>query len=222
MAKSKKPVAKKPEELRQPTAWDPLLVERQSDELYFMQRFLDLEPVPNVNKAGKNQVQKASREEVTGLLQELESAIIERRIGKKSVYASQIRMLQRKLSSLLHRMGAKVEIEISRQTRKLLKELISLEAVRLSVVLLKEYASFHGQPVTKIRKQINLLRSELLTAIRYRKIKTDDPFYGDIKNRVIPSLNYYTEGRGKKEKIFLARNAVLHGYKDIGHEWADY
>jgi hypothetical protein len=211
MTKKKKAAHPKPAGKRQPTSRHPLWTERERDEIYFMKRFLTLGLADKSAYKGVRLKRQVALQEVQDLLHELQLAIIERRIEKKSRYASQVRFIQDKLVLLSRKKEKQVRVEISKRTYNLLSSLIALEKVRLSVRFLKRYIDLNSKKLRSVRSKIIQLRQEMQQALNKEWIKRNDPFFSDIKYKVIPSLSYYIDGKGKQEQVLHTRPAGLHG-----------
>lgn len=209
--KKKKTPARKPAEKRQPTSRHPLLKEKEGTEIYFMKQFLTLGLADKSTYKGVRLERPVAQLEVQKLLHELQLAIVERRIEKKSRYASQVRFMQDKLIHLSHKKAKQLRIEISKRTYNLLSSLIKLEEVRLSVKFLKRYIDLDGKDLRRVRPKAVQLRHEMKEALNKEAIRQNDPFFSDIKHKAIPSLSYYINGKGKQEQVLHTQPAVLHG-----------
>jgi hypothetical protein len=174
---------------------------------------MELVPPVRRNRHGGHSGKTVTRQEVTELLKELQSAIIEQRIGKDSRYKSQVALIQKDLGAMLLTMGTSRQFAMTKNTYRVLREIIDLEFVRPAVPLLKKYFSFHGRPVRAIRKELLVLKNEFIEGLRTGLIKMRDPFYDDIRKQIIPSLVAFTEGRANKKGLFVAKNVTLQGLR---------
>lgn len=174
---------------------EPKQVERIDEEVKFIRRFVLL------NKKEKTNTQ------ILSFINQLQKAIIERRIRKTSPYAKQIEFIQDNLLKFYSTMKGKGKLEISDKILDLLTDIGGSEKVRLSINYMKRFVGIHGKQITKDKaKQLFNL---IVDAIQKGKIKKTDPYIKKI-NEVLASLKHFYEV-AKRNETLEVHEAILNG-----------
>jgi hypothetical protein len=147
---------------QKPAEPQPILVERIPDELRFIRRFV------NLNEKTK------TREDILRFINALQKAILEKRVRKTSVYADQIRMIQKKLIDVYNGMKAKIKIELKSETQEVLKKLLGEEKVMYSVNFIKSYINLNGK--LGMKKKADQLLKRITKMVDQKKISASDPY----------------------------------------------
>ncbi len=174
---------------------EPNQVERIDEEVKFIRRFVLL------NNKEKTNTQ------ILSFINQLQKAIIERRIRKTSPYAKQIEFVQDSLLKFYKSMKGKGTLAISDNVLELLTSIGGSEKVRLSINYMKRFVGIHGKQITKDKaKQLFNL---IVDAIQKGKIKKTDPYFKKI-NEVLASLKHFYE-IAKRNETLEVHEAVLNG-----------
>ena len=174
---------------------EPNQVERIDEEVKFIRRFVLL------NKKEKTNTQ------ILSFINQLQKAIIERRIRKTSPYSKQIEFVQDSLLKFYKSMKGKGTLAISDKVLELLTTIGGSEKVRLSINYMKRFVGIHGKQITKDKaKQLFNL---IVDAIQKGKIKKTDPYFKKI-NEVLASLKHFYE-IAKRNETLEVHEAVLNG-----------
>lgn len=174
---------------------EPNQVERIDEEVKFIRRFVLL------NKKEKTNTQ------ILSFINQLQKAIIERRIRKTSPYAKQIEFVQDSLLKFYKSMKSKGTLAISDNVLELLTTIGGSEKVRLSINYMKRFVGIHGKHITKDKaKQLFNL---IVDAKEKGKIKKTDPYFKKI-NEVLASLKHFYE-IAKRNETLEVHEAVLNG-----------
>lgn len=174
------------------------MVERISDEVRFIKRF--------VNLHGKTK----TKEELLWFINSLQKAIVEKKIRKTSPHAEQVRYIQGRLIETFNSMGAKIAIKLKESTLEELKAIAADEMVLRSVGFIKRYINLNGKPGMKQKAK------ELLAQIRraYEKeiIINSDPYIVELSHVKKHLENFLAE---KSAKVLEIEKNTLNGLEGI-------
>jgi hypothetical protein len=174
---------------------EPNLVERIDEDVRFIRRFVLL------NKKEK------TNEQILSFINQLQKAIIDKRIRKTSPYAKQIEFVQDSLLKFYKSMKRKGTLEISDNVLELLTTIGGSEKVRLSINYMKRFVGIHGKQITKDKAKH--LFNLIVDAKEKGKIKKTDPYFKKI-NEVLASLKHFYE-IAKRNETLEVHQAVLNG-----------
>jgi hypothetical protein len=202
------PTAKKPKPVQQKTApmkkapstnvpkrTDPNEVERIIEEVKFIKRFVLLQ-----NK-------QKTKQQVLNFINQLQKAIVEKRIRKVSPYAKYIDFVQDNLIKFYDSMAKTGTMQMTDKILDKLIEVAGSEKVRLSVGYMKRYIGIHGKQITK--EKAKTLHNLIVDAIQKGKIKKNDPYIKTI-NEILASLKHFYEV-AKRNDTLEVHEAVLNG-----------
>ena len=144
------------------------MVERISDEVRFIKRF--------VNLHGKTK----TKEELLRFINSLQKAILEKKIRKTSPLAEQIRYIQDSLIETFNTMGVKIAIQLKDTTLEAMKKIAGDEVVLSSVGFIKRYINLNGKPGMK-QKAKDLL-AQIRRAYEKEKIINSDPYIVELSH----------------------------------------
>lgn len=198
-APAKEPKTKKPKE-KYP---DAALVERIPDEIKFIRRFLAFHD------------KSVESVKVLRLINALQKAIVERRIGKTSPYADEIRYIQDKLVSAYNSMGASATLSINDEKREVLKAIIHKEVLYPSVILMKRYLSLNGKQ--NIREKVEKLIRQADVFVS-NDMLTEKDKYAKVIVKMYKNLNDYLTNKGQQP--ILIERAELNGLEGLIKETA--
>ncbi|MEP7374739.1 MAG: hypothetical protein ABI675_15190 [Chitinophagaceae bacterium] len=174
------------------------LVERISEELKFIRRFINLN--------GKTK----TKEQVLSFINSLQKAILEKRIRKTSQYADQIRLIQDKLINLYNSMKAKIRIELKPDTYDELKQLTGDQKILASVSFIKRYIGMNGKPGMK--EKAKKLLEQINRAMDKGKVTDNDAYISEI-HEIKKNLKSFTITKAKKS--LEIERAELNGLEGI-------
>jgi len=177
--KEKKTVSKKsePKDLKEEQEAEG--VEKILPEVGFIKRYAGLN--------GKVKTQ----DEILRFLNGLQKAILEKRIRKTSLYASEIEKIQGNLIKCYEKMGDSIEISIDKKTLERFEEIAHSQKTLLSVTYLKQYIALHGKK--NVKDKAKVLFTKIKNAVDNAKIVKNDP-YAEKLNAVYNALNKYIDG----------------------------
>lgn len=167
----KEPKAKAAKQKKVDTATQ---VEHIEDELKFIKRFTLLN--------GKTK----TAEQVLGFLNNLQKAIIEKRIRKTSPYANEIKIIQEKLVQTYNAMGTSIQIHLKPETMEKMIKLVKSEKVMPSIKFIKRYVSLQGKIGVKDKAQ--KLFDDMQKAVKQGVLTKADK-YADKVNVMYLSLH---------------------------------
>jgi hypothetical protein len=144
----------------------PHLVERIPDEVRFIKRFVHFD--------GKTK----TKEELLRFINSLQKAILEKKIRKTSVYAEEIRYIQRKLIDTYNSMGAKIALELKPETVEKLQYIAVSEKIMPAVSFIKRYINLNGK--TGVKDKAKVLLGQINRAVEKGQITDSDPYIVEI------------------------------------------
>lgn len=195
--KTKPQKADKPEKQTAP-AIPVTLVERISEELRFLRRFVNLD--------GKTK----TKDELLRFINSLQKAILEKRIRKTSTWANQIVYIQENLIQVYNSMKQKIKIELKPETKEQFIQIVGDEKVRSSINFIKRYISLNGK--TGVKEKARKLLTQIDRAIEKEKIPSYDRYISQIKT-IMKNLNSFIGNKG--EKTLEIEQAELNGLQGI-------
>ncbi len=181
---------------------DPELVERIEEESRFIKRYALMQ--------GKVKTDSM----ILKFINELQKAILERRIRKTSKYAKEIRYIQDNLINLYDvlqtikdpkRRESKIDID-----KKVYEKFLAIgnaTKVRLSINYLKRYVGIQGKVITKDKAERLLTLIE--NAVQQHKIAGNDPYNSKLKE-IRSSLTSFVKV-AKKNETLKVHEEVLNG-----------
>lgn len=185
---------------RQETFQKASKVERISDELKFIKRFVLLH--------GKLKTEN----QIRLFINALQKAITEKRISKTSKYAKEIMEIQDSLIKLYSSFGSRdvIQVEISEQARSKFLTLVGKEAEMPSVKMIKSYINLQGKIIENIKAK--RLHNRIARAINADNITTKDKYWTEIQN-ILSSLKSFVEKNPEHGKIMVSSKELngLHG-----------
>jgi hypothetical protein len=176
----------------------PNMVERVPEELRFIKRYINLN--------GKTK----TKDEILRFINSLQKAIVEKRIGKTSPYAEQIKYIQEKLIDVYNTMKAKIKLELKPENYEALKRLTGGEKVMASIGFIKRYISMNGKPGMK--EKAKQLLKQINGAYEKGKITDNDPYIVEI-HELKKNLKSFTTD--KAIKLLEIEQATLNGLEGI-------
>ena len=180
---------------------DPQLVERISEEVKFIKRFVTM------------QGRIKTREQILSFLNALQRAILEKRIRKTSPFAQEIKYIQHALVKLHNHLllpknkNKTAKIRINDRVFKFLNNIASKERGMLSIAYLKRYIGIQGKHLTK--EKVERLLQHLKNAAKSRKIISTDPYAAKLKT-IFESLTKFLTS-AKRNETLEVHPAVLNG-----------
>ncbi len=177
---------------------EPHLVERISEELRFIRRFVNLD--------GKTK----TKEELLRFINSMQKAILEKKIRKTSQYAEQIKYIQDRLIDTYNSMGAKIALELKPETHEMLKEIADGEKVLPSVSFIKRYINLNGKPGMK--EKAKLLLGQINHAYEKGNINDSDPYIVEMHEIKKNLENFLSE---KAVKVLEIEKSALNGLQGI-------
>ncbi|MFY9308106.1 MAG: hypothetical protein WAQ28_03545 [Bacteroidia bacterium] len=207
--KSPAPVTKKASKPRQATKAKektvkvtPRPVERVTDAVTLLKRYV------NFHNKIKNESQ------VLNLLNALQKAIIEKRIGKDSPYSSEIAQMQDNLVKLYETMSGSAKVVLSEKTVEHLKRVTGAVAQMYVVRLIKRYIGMQGK--SPALDKVKRLRDEFQKY--FDTLVTDK--YNPYATTAVNSLNDYLQQivslKNKSAKIKPFNDIELSGLAGLG------
>jgi hypothetical protein len=173
----------------------PNQVERIDEEVKFIRRFVLLN-----NK-------EKTRAQVLSFINQLQKAIIERRIRKTSPYAKHIEFIQNNLLEFYKRMKNIGKLQMTDKVIDELQVIGGSEKVRLSINYMKRFVGIHGKQITKDKAKT--LYNLISDALEKGKIKSNDPYIAKI-HKVMASLEKFYK-LAKRNETIEVHDAVLNG-----------
>lgn len=149
-----------------------------------------------------------SQAQILTLIHSLQKAILEKRIGKDSPYATEIELMQKQLITCYEKMGDMAEIKIDSKNLKRYLEIASSQEGMLSIVLLKAFVALNGK--TEVKEKAEKLFNRIRKAVDQGKINRKDK-YADKLNEAFKTLKSYMEGESKTLSISKAQLNGLMG-----------
>ncbi|MFT3738482.1 MAG: JAB domain-containing protein [Breznakibacter sp.] len=157
-------------------------VEKVSLEVTFIKRYVGL------HRKTKDKSQ------ILNLLNSLQKAIIEKRIRKTSVYASEIENIQTQLIKCYNQMGNTIKVNLNEGTLDKYTTIAQSQKTMLSVTYIKQFISIHGKKDVKDKAKALLNRIE--KAIESGKIPETCPYWNEIQE-IKSSLERYLTNKSK-------------------------
>jgi hypothetical protein len=180
-------------------------VERISEELKFLGRYVNLH-----NKA-------KTKQQVRTFLNSLQRAITEKRIRKTSPFAKEVVELQNDLIKLFesYKRDSFLTVKISDQKRNHLLNVLGRQELMNSVRFIKSYISLQGKRISN--KQAALLHNRLAKAIEGKSITPKDVYWSEIEG-ILASLKAFVK-KNQSEGVLHIPTKELHGLNGIvsGH-----
>lgn len=176
---------------------EPEKVERTSDEIRFIKRYVLLN--------GKVK----TKHQILLIINALQKAITEKRIRKTSTYANEIIHIQDELVHLYNKMPEQVNIELNKDILEQYSSIAESQKQRLSISYIKRFISLHGK--TGVKEKAKRLLSQIEKAIDKGKVNSSDPYIERLK-KVQEALGDYI--KGKTTTPFIAK-AELNGLLGI-------
>lgn len=181
--KSNSPKApKEPVIEKNPTEETSTPVEKVDLEVSFIKRYVGLH--------GKTK----DKTQILNLLNSLQKAIIEKRIRKTSVYATEIENIQEQLIKCYNQMGNTIKITLDEDTLVSYSTIAQSQKTMLSITYIKQYISIHGKKDVKDKAKSLLSRIE--KAIESGKIPETCPYWNEIQE-IKSSLESYLANKSK-------------------------
>ncbi len=174
---------------------NPEEVERILDEVKIIKRFVLLQ-----NK-------EKTKQQILNFINQLQKAIVEKRIRKSSPYAKYIEFVQDSLIQFYDSMKTKGVMQMTDSIMEKLMDVAGSEKVRLSVGYMKRYIGIHGKLITK--EKAKTLHNLIVDAIEKGKIKKNDPYIKTI-NQILASLKHFYEV-AKRNDTLEVHEVVLNG-----------
>ena len=153
-----------------------------------------------------------SQSQILTLIHSLQKAILEKRIGKDSPYATEIELMQKQLITCYEKMGDMAEIKIDSKNLKRYLEIASSQEGLLSIALLKAFVALNGK--SDIKDKAEKLFARIKKSVDHGKITRQDK-YADKLNEAFITLKSYIEGETKTLSI---NKAQLNGLMGIVNE----
>lgn len=163
-------------------------VERISDELKFIKRFLSLH-----NKT-------KTKGQILNFLNALQRAIVEKRIRKTSQYADEIMKIQKQLVTAYDVMQPEQTFTLGEKAIKQLSEIVGSARIRFSTQYLKRFIGIQGKTITKDKAQ--KLHDIIAKAISLNKISGSDPYFDRVK-KIASLLKQFTQVAKKNDSLEL-------------------
>lgn len=178
-------------------------VEKVKEEITLLKRFL------NFNNKVKNESQ------VLNLLNALQKAIVEKRIGKDSPYSDEINKMQENLVTLYDSMNVSAKVELAPKTVEHLKRITSAVAQMVIIRLIKRYIGMQGKTpamdkVKKLRDDLMKYHDSLPIGDKYYK------YYATAANNIADHIQQVTVMKNTNSKIKLFNDAELNGLSGLG------
>lgn len=176
-------------------------VERISDELKFIKRFVLLHGKPKT----QNQIRL--------FINALQKAITEKRISKKSDYAKEIMEIQEALIRFYNAFGKRdaIHVEIGDETRAKYLALVGKEAEMPSVKMIKSFINLQGKVIENIRAK--RLYNRIGRAVNLDKITSKDKYWDEIQT-ILSSLKTFVEKNPEQGKIMVS-SKELNGLQGV-------
>lgn len=174
---------------------NPNEVERIIEEVKFIKRFVLLQ-----NK-------QKTKQQILNFINQLQKAIVEKRIRKTSPYAKYIDFVQDNLIKFYDSMAKTGTMQMTDKILDKLIEVAGSEKVRLSIGYMKRYIGIHGKTITK--EKAKTLHNLITVAIQKGKIKRNDPYIKTI-NEILASLKHFYSV-AKRNDTLEVHEAVLNG-----------
>lgn len=161
-------------------------VEKVSPEVSFIKRYVALH--------GKTK----DKTQILNLLNSLQRAIIEKKIRKTSVYASEIKNIQQQLIKCYSQMGNTIKISLDENTLENYSQIAQSQRTMLSVTYIKQYIGIHGKKDVKDKAKalLNLIEKAILSG----KIPETCPYWNEIQE-IKSSLESYIGNKSKSPAI---------------------
>jgi hypothetical protein len=193
--KQPKPSKTPKEPVEEKKTEDPVTssVEKVSPDVSFIKRYVGLH--------GKTK----DKAQILNLLNSLQKAIIEKRIRKTSVYASEIKNIQQQLIKCYNQMGNTIKVTLDENTLEEYSQIAHSQKTMLSVTYIKQYIGIHGKKDVKDKAKSLLARIE--KAIESGKIPDTCPYWNEILE-IKSSLEKYL---GNKSKVPAIAENTLNG-----------
>lgn len=153
-----------------------------------------------------------SQSQILTLIHSLQKAILEKRIGKDSPYATEIELMQKQLITCYEKMGDMAEIKIDSKNLKRYLEIASSQEGMLTIALLKAFVALNGK--SDIKDKAEKLFARIKKSVDQGKITRQDK-YADKLNEAFITLKSYIEGETKTLSI---NKAQLNGLMGIVNE----
>jgi len=181
-------------------------VERISDELKFIKRFVLLH--------GKLKTQN----QIRLFINALQKAITEKRISKTSAYAKEILEIQDALIDFYKSYGTRdaIQVEIGDETRAKYLSLVGKEAEMPSVKLIKSFINLQGKIIENIKAK--RLYNRIARAINNDKVTSKDKYWKEVQD-ILSSLKTFVEKNPEQGKIMVS-SKELNGLNGILKECA--
>ena len=138
------------------------------------------------------------KNQILNFLNALQKAIIEKRIRKSSLYATEIENIQRQIIKCYNQMGSSIRVSLDNKTIKAYSQISDSEKVMLSILYIKTYIGLHGK--TDIKEKAILLHHKIERALELNKITKDDPYFKEIEEIQL-SLKKYIANKLKSPII---------------------
>lgn len=174
------------------------LTERIPEEIRFIRRYVSMQ-----NK-------KKTKHDLLLFINALHRVMAEKRIRKTSPYAKQVLYIQEKLVKTYNTMKRTIVIEIPEKVYADLKELVHLEKVYPSVLLLKRYVNLNGKYGVKDKAKV--LLAAMKRAFEKGHITKSDKYY-KLFDHMHANLNRYV--KSKNQKILSIVEPELNGIASV-------
>lgn len=176
-------------------------VERISEELKLINRY--------VNLHGK----KKEKKHIRAFLNTLQRAIIEKRIRKTSLFATEITKLQDNLIVLhdSYKGNGEILITIEEKERNRLLNIVGKQELMTSVQFIKSYIGLQGKTITN--KQATSLYNRITKAISNKVITQKDAYWEEV-DQILSNLKTFVK-KNKTDGVLSIPSRELHGLKGI-------
>lgn len=142
------------------------MIERLSEEIKFVRRFVNLE--------GKTK----TKDDLLRFINSLQKSILEKKIRKTSAWADEIRFIQEMLINTYNSMGKSITIQLKPDTKERMGAILGEEKVWPSISFIKRYIGLNGK--SGIKEKAKKLLSQINTAIDKGRLPESDPYITEI------------------------------------------
>lgn len=173
------------------------LVENIEDEVKIIRRYVGLHD------------KKKDANAILNIIKALQRSVVEKRIGKKSKYADEIRTIQNNLVKVYNGMGKQIHITINDKDLSRLVSIAGGEKVYPSIAFMKRYIGMQGKKIDK--EKIERFIEQVEKAYKSGRVSEEDPYEGKV-NAIAKSLKNFASG---KDEYLNIASAELNGLEGL-------
>lgn len=173
-------------------------VERISEDVAIIKRYISMH--------GKER----TKTQCVNLLKALQKAILEKRIGKHSIYGQEVMQIQDSLLILERDKAESFKIVIGDESLEKYREIIDSVSPMVSISLLKRYVGLIGKK--DIKDKVQRLSDHFKKAMDKGYVQENDKYIHQVKN-AYTNLQNFIAG---KSKTLLVEQAELNGLNTLG------